>query len=195
MRVFFVTKNERKWEECEAIVAKLKAGRDIEVLWGKYEIEEILETDHDKLIREKALKAWEHVRAPVFVEHGGLQINYFNLLPGTLVQPFWRAMEQDLGAKIPPGVDRGAVSLRGACYCDGRTRKVFQVERKGVIAEQPRGSAGFHWDPLFIPDDQPDPSRPARTYAEMTQEEKLSVSGSHEVIGALLDHLSPKKAG
>ncbi|MCH9681759.1 MAG: hypothetical protein K0V04_10025 [Deltaproteobacteria bacterium] len=195
MRVFFVTTNKHKAYECEALVRELRAGRDIEVVHVDRTLDEVLATDLQHLIRDKAKQAWDQVRAPVFVEHGGLQIDYFGGLPGTLIKPFWATLGAELGAKIPEGASRRAVALRATCYCNGRTRVVFDEQRSGAIAEHPTGTEGFHWDPFFVPDDQPDPARPGRTYAQMSREEKLWASGGRKVLGALIDHLDKEKAG
>ncbi len=41
----------------------------------------------------------------------------------------------------------------------------------GAIAHEPRGSNGFGYDPVFVPDEGD-----GRTFAEMTAEEKHAVS-------------------
>jgi len=41
---------------------------------------------------------------------------------------------------------------------------------EGIIIEEPRGDQGFGYDPLFVPDGS------SKTYAEMTMEEKNSLS-------------------
>lgn len=59
----------------------------------------------------------------------------------------------------------------------------------GTIAEAPRGSEGFGYDPLFVPDDGD-----GRTFAEMTAEEKHAVSHrgrAFRALDALLGASSP----
>ena len=73
------------------------------------------------------------------------------------------------------GVPRDARTARFstvaiARWPDGReVAAIGTVE--GRIAEDPRGGAGFGYDPLFVPDDGD-----GRTFAEMTAEEKHAVS-------------------
>ena len=55
-------------------------------------------------------------------------------------------------------------------YCDGR------------LAERPRGSRGFGYDPAFIPDE----SDGSRTMAELSDEEKDAISHRGEAARALL---------
>jgi XTP/dITP diphosphohydrolase len=54
---------------------------------------------------------------------------------------------------------------------DGRAH-VVEGRCEGVLAKDPRGSAGFGYDPAFVPDDRDD----GRTMAELTPEEKDAIS-------------------
>jgi len=40
----------------------------------------------------------------------------------------------------------------------------------GTVAEEPRGTNGFGYDPIFVPDGT------SKTYAELTQDEKNAIS-------------------
>lgn len=55
----------------------------------------------------------------------------------------------------------------------------------GTIARAPRGSAGFGYDPVFVPDDGG-----GRTFAEMTAEEKDAVSHRGRAFRALAARLA-----
>ena len=50
--------------------------------------------------------------------------------------------------------------------------EVFFGECAGVLAQTPRGSGGFGYDPAFLPADYPD----GRTMAELSDEEKDAIS-------------------
>jgi XTP/dITP diphosphohydrolase len=64
-------------------------------------------------------------------------------------------------------------------YVDPRTGTEQIVEGRctGTMAETPRGEGGFGYDPIFVPDDQPQSAdaRP-RTMAELSPTEKAAVS-------------------
>jgi XTP/dITP diphosphohydrolase len=69
------------------------------------------------------------------------------------------------------GTDRAAVFLSNICYYDPATGpRLFKGVCKGRIAPQPRGSSGFGFDPIFIPE------KDTRTFAEMSLEEKNRIS-------------------
>ena len=54
---------------------------------------------------------------------------------------------------------------------------------KGVLAEAPRGSNGFGYDPIFIPGGF------SRTYAELTAEEKNGISHRSRAFGEMREIL------
>jgi len=68
-------------------------------------------------------------------------------------------------------------------YPDGSER-VAEGLVEGVIVTQPRGEAGFGYDPVFVPDDGD-----GRTFAEMTAEEKHAISHRGRALRALAEAL------
>ncbi len=52
-------------------------------------IEELQTTDTEALVRDKALRAFDYLGEPLFVEHTGLYLDYLQGLPGGLTQIFW----------------------------------------------------------------------------------------------------------
>jgi XTP/dITP diphosphohydrolase len=61
--------------------------------------------------------------------------------------------------------------------------QTFEGEVAGMIAQQPRGTNNFGWDPIFIPNGD------TRTYAEMSLEEKSKTSMRREAVGKFLGFL------
>jgi XTP/dITP diphosphohydrolase len=53
------------------------------------------------------------------------------------------------------------------------------------MAAAPRGTGGFGYDPIFVPDDRDD----GRTMAELDQAEKDAISHRGRAARALLAHL------
>lgn len=60
---------------------------------------------------------------------------------------------------------------------------VFEGELRGTISFEPRGMAGFGYDPIFIPEGQ------SRTIAEMTREEKNRISHRALAVQKLVNRL------
>jgi XTP/dITP diphosphohydrolase len=63
--------------------------------------------------------------------------------------------------------------------------RVFEGRCTGTMASEPRGSGGFGYDPIFIPDDGDD----GRTMAELDPAEKDAISHRGRAARALLAHL------
>ncbi|MFT3768946.1 MAG: non-canonical purine NTP pyrophosphatase [Minicystis sp.] len=144
---------------------------------------EILDMDLVNVVRAKAAAAYREARLPVIVEHGGLFIEHLSGLPGPLVKPTWVLLHDRICELVPRGAPRDAEARSAVCFCDGRTRRVFEASVKGTLAEEARGCSGFHWDPVFIPVGKD------KTFAEMSLEEKLGVSASAKAYAQLRKEL------
>ena len=77
--------------------------------------------------------------------------------------------------------------LRYVCalaYVDPRSgeEQVFLGHCEGRLAGEPRGSGGFGYDPAFLPDEKEE----NRTMAELTDEEKDSISHRGRAVQALV---------
>jgi XTP/dITP diphosphohydrolase len=83
-----------------------------------------------------------------------------------------------------PAEERTAqfVCCLALAYPDGRTRTFFGHAR-GRIGYEPRGKKGFGYDPVFLPEGFD------RTFAEMTAEEKDSLSHRGKAIEKLAEFL------
>ena len=165
---FYNTTNPQKLREFQHVF-----GGPARIGYLQEKITEILDKELETVIRAKAIAAYRAVRVPVIVEHGALCIDALNGLPGALVKPFWESLDNRLCEVVPAG-HRTARARAAFCYCDGRVRHVLIEETEGEISTSARGTGGFHWDPIFIPKGQP--SGTARTFAEMSLDEKLSFS-------------------
>jgi XTP/dITP diphosphohydrolase len=87
--------------------------------------------------------------------------------------------------QAPPGSALAYVCV--IALVDPRTgeERLFEGRCTGTMAPAPRGSGGFGYDPIFIPDDRDD----GRTMAELTPAEKDAISHRGRATRALRDHL------
>jgi XTP/dITP diphosphohydrolase len=70
-------------------------------------------------------------------------------------------------------------------FVDVREERVFEGRCTGTLAEAPRGTGGFGYDPAFLPDDVAD----GRTMAEISAAEKHAISHRGRAARALLEWL------
>jgi XTP/dITP diphosphohydrolase len=87
--------------------------------------------------------------------------------------------------RAPPGSALAYVCV--IALVDPRTgeESLFEGRCTGTMADAPRGTGGFGYDPIFIPDDRDD----GRTMAELTPGEKDAISHRGRAARALLSHL------
>ncbi len=160
----FVTGNLNKVKEAEMIL-----GRSLDQI--DVAIEEIQTCDVETAVNHKVREAYSKLGEPVLVEDSGLVFNAWNGLPGALVKWFEKtAGLEGMARMLDSFPDRSAVAQCFVGLSDGNETFIGKGEVKGTIAESPRGSNGFGWDTLFIPEGYD------ITFAEMTQEEKNQIS-------------------
>jgi XTP/dITP diphosphohydrolase len=128
--------------------------------------------------RIKAVAAAEAAQLPAFADDSGLVVDALDGAPGILSarwagsgKDFNAAMSrierllQERGAKEPAQRKAHFVSALCVAWPDGHIEEV-EARADGTLVWPPRGSAGFGYDPMFLPDGH------TRTFGEMTSIEK-----------------------
>jgi XTP/dITP diphosphohydrolase len=93
-----------------------------------------------------------------------------------------------VGAVTPDSRRARFRSVAFVAWPDG-TELWVEGEVSGVIAPDPRGDGGFGYDPLFAPD-----GFDGRTFAQLTPDEKHSVSHRGRAFRALAERLTERDA-
>lgn len=156
-RLRFVSRNRHKLAEAEAILNPL----GVTVLPVEKAIEELQTTDTKSLVRNKALRAFQYLGEPLFVEHTGLYLDALNGLPGGLTQIFWDSLEADRFCDLFGRANNRVVARTVIGYVDGRKCHFFEGEIAGTVAKEPIGRRDFQWDCVFIPEGM------SETFAQM----------------------------
>lgn len=161
----FVTGNLNKVREAGEILGVPLQQVDIPDLY------ELQTHDPEAIVRHKLSQAYEIVKGPVLVEDSGLIFSAWNGLPGALIKWF----ESTVGCEgmlkmLEPFDNREAFAVCYVGFQDGETIKIAKGEVRGRVAANLRGTSGFGWDVLFIPEGD------ERTYAEMPAAEKNAIS-------------------
>jgi len=177
--MIFATGNHQKLKEFEEILG-------IKLNHSDLDLDEIQSIEVEEVAKHKARQAYSLLKEPVIVEDTGLYFEELNGLPGALIKFFVKKLSLD---KICSLIEenRKAKAITCIAYFDGKELKTFTGETKGEVAEEPKGSNGFGWDPIFIPEGY------NRTFAELTDEEKTSKFMRKEAIKKLKVFLFDKK--
>lgn len=156
--MIFATGNLQKLKEFESILG-------IKLNHADLDLDEIQSVDVEEVAIHKARQAYELLREPIIVEDTGLYFEELNGLPGALIKFFVKKLTLNKICSLVKE-NRKAMAVTCIAYFDGKELKTFKGETKGELAIEPRGSNGFGWDPIFIPEGY------NQTFAEITSEEK-----------------------
>lgn len=179
MKIRFLSKNPHKITEATTILGP--AG--VEIIPVNLAIDELQSNDTERIVRDKALRAFEKLGHPLFIEQTGLYLSRLHGFPGGLTQVFWDTIKADRMCEVfGSGTDTGVVARTRIGYCDGRRIHQFEGEIAGNIAPQPRGDRAFQWDCVFIPEGSD------QTFAEMG-ERKNEISMRRRALDAFARYL------
>ncbi len=187
-RLVLATRNAHKVAELQRILA----GLDIELVGlDEYpDVPDVAETEStfagNALLKARAVA--QATGLPAVADDSGLCVDALNGMPGVL-SARWSGAHGDDAANLQlvlaqvrdvPSARRGAQFVCAAAYVDpAESEFVVEGALEGTLAEAPRGSHGFGYDPIFVPDGY------AVTTAELRPEEKDAISHRGHAFRAL----------
>jgi XTP/dITP diphosphohydrolase len=137
----------------------------------------------------KAREAVRYTGLPAVADDSGLTVDALNGMPGVL-SARWSGRHGDdaantallLGqlADVPDERRGGAFVCAAAIVTPDGAERVLERSWRGRVVREPRGSNGFGYDPVFLPDGQ------ERTAAELTAAEKDARSHRGQAFAALV---------
>jgi non-canonical purine NTP pyrophosphatase (RdgB/HAM1 family) len=163
--------------------ARLVAGADLPA--AELDLPEIQSLDMLEILRGKAAAAWEALRRPVVVEEAGLELVALNGFPGPLIKWMLQAVGADGIARTAEALGNGAIAPCQLLYKAGDEEILAEGCTEGTLVRPGRGSHGFGWDPVFLPDGE------TRTFAELDGLEKLAVSHRGKAWREMMRKLRP----
>jgi len=131
-----------------------------------------------------------------FADDSGIEAEALGGAPGVRSARFAgeRASDTDNLAKLiaeaPPGSPLAYVCVVALIDPVTGEERTFEGRCTGTMAPAPRGTGGFGYDPVFVPD-----GGDGRTMAELSQAEKDAISHRGRAARALLEHLRAAHAG
>ena len=192
-KLVFATNNEHKLYEVRAIL------KDTYQVLGLKDIncfEDIPETadNLEDNARQKAHYVYEHYHIDCFADDSGLEVEALNGAPGVYSARFAalegtgephdaKANTNRLLRELKDKDNRKAQFRTIVCLILDGKEHLFEGVVKGEIDKKPRGTAGFGYDPVFMPEDY------GKTFAELGDNIKNSISHRARAIKKLVDFL------
>lgn len=194
-RLLLATRNAGKLTELQRLLATAVPGVQVLGLRDVAEYPEAPETG--ATFEENALlKAREAVRytgVPAVADDSGITVDALNGMPGIL-SARWSGRHGDDPANTAlllgqladvPDERRGAAFVCAAALVTPEgTERVLRREWRGVVVREPRGSNGFGYDPVFVPEGR------QQTSAELSPAEKDAISHRGQAFAALVPVLA-----
>jgi len=127
---------------------------------------------------KKAIQVYQKTKTLTLADDSGLEVFFLNGRPGVYSARYagTNASDDENNQKLLSELRGVAARRRGAQFravlalVGKNTERTTEGICPGAIAESPRGTNGFGYDPIFIPKDF------TRTYAELVSEEKNTIS-------------------
>lgn len=189
MKIVFATNNAHKLAEVKAVLGE---GFELVTLKEVGITEDIPETGEtlDENASIKARYVFERTGLDCFADDTGLEVEALNGAPGVR-----SARYATDGHDFAANNRKLLRELEGKENRKARFRTVISLIRSGVelqvegivngrIATEESGCEGFGYDPLFIPEDK------SVTFAEMTADEKNSISHRGRAVAELVKVLT-----
>jgi XTP/dITP diphosphohydrolase len=186
--IIFATNNQNKVSEVKSIVlgkfniiSLKEAGIDIDIAEPFDTLEENA--------KEKAKVIYELSRRDCFSEDTGLEVKSLAGEPGVKSARYAgeaRSFENNIDkllSKLANTTDRSARFRTVICLMWKGNTLFFEGICQGSILSERRGSSGFGYDPVFVPEGS------VKSFAEMTMSEKNVFSHRRKAIELLTDYL------
>jgi XTP/dITP diphosphohydrolase len=178
-RITLITGNAGKAAEYAAMLG-------VEVTPATAELTEVQSLDVAHVAARKAADAFAQLGEPVLVDDTGLSVQGWNGLPGALVAWFLDTVGPQGILNMAAGLsERRATISTALAYATAQGVRVFLGTVNGSLATEPRGTSGFGYDSIFMPDSDGG----QRTYAQMTSQEKNKISHRRRAVEAMRNGL------
>lgn len=151
----FVSGNEHKIRYLELWLGQ-------KVKHHKLDLVEIQSLDPRVVVEYKVKEAYKLIGTPVLVEDISVEFDALRRLPGTLIKWFLEELGNEGLCKLVGAYeDRSATARVIYGLYNGTEIHFFEGTTRGSIAPEPRGTHGFGWNQIFIPEGMD------KTYAEI----------------------------
>lgn len=167
--LYFATNNRFKLHMYEQILGTPLQSASID-------LNDIQHLDAGEVAIDKAKRAYEILKKPVFVEQSALAIRAWGGLPGGMTSAFIvPAGLSNICKMLQPFSDKYAEAVSAIGFTDGQLMRKFVGVVPGEIPPEPRGG-GYSWNNIFVP------AGFSKTLGEMSEDEMLSISSRRRAL-------------
>jgi len=183
--IYYITGNESKFKEAREILKNT----GINLLKKDLEIDEIKSLDQEKVIKDKARKAFSKLKKPLIIDDVGIYFKIYNKFPGTFTRYLFEAIGFEGIEKLLMNVNRIAYFKILLCYKDKKTEMIFEGILNGKITENTKSffNKDFQYDNIFIPENYNIP------LSEIPLEERAKFSHRKKAFDKLIKWLKGGK--
>ncbi|WP_313191269.1 non-canonical purine NTP diphosphatase [Sphingobacterium sp.] len=191
MELVFATNNAHKLEEVQQMVGDKFVLKSLADIGCDDDIPETGVTFQENA-QQKTDYLFQKYQVDCFGDDSGLEIDALNGEPGVYSARYSgsRDMEKNIDLVLENLQDqenrRARFKTVISLFLDGE-QHFFEGTVEGRIIAGRTGTAGFGYDPIFIPDDY------EKTFAEMSLEEKNKISHRSQAVAKLVGFLNSKE--
>ncbi len=187
-KIVFATNNQHKLEEVREILGNTWEIVSLKSIGCCEDIPETADTlEGNALLKARYVK--QHYGYDCFADDTGLEVEALDNAPGVYSARYageskdFRANTQKVLQELSGKANRSARFRTVIALIFDRQESLFEGIIDGVITEQPRGNAGFGYDPVFVP------SGHTETFAEMGNHVKNTISHRALAVEKLKNYL------
>ena len=192
MKLLFASRNPGKLRELERLFADLDGVElvGLEAFPDAPEVVEDADTFEGNAVK-KARELAARTGLPTLADDSGLEVDHLDSRPGVISARYAGEPCNDdanndrvLGEMVGVPDDKRSCRFRCVLALVGESlRKTFSGACEGILLHERRGSGGFGYDPLFLPDES------TCTFAEILSEEKARISHRARALTKLVSFL------
>ncbi len=196
-RIVLATRNSHKVDELQRILSAAGLAVELVGIDAFPGAPEVAETESsfagNALLKARAIA--DFTGLPAIADDSGLCVDALNGMPG-IYSARWAGRHGDDRANLElvlgqmadvPDTRRGAQFVCAAAWVvPGQSEHVIEGVLEGSLARAPRGSHGFGYDPIFVPQGY------ALTTAELRPEEKDAISHRGQAFRSLAQFMASR---
>jgi len=184
--LYFITGNPHKYHEIKSMIEE--SFSDYSVVQKELPLKEIQANTLEEVAKFKVKSVRSILEPPYFIEDAGFFVDdVCHGFPGVYSSYVMKTIGYDGILKIMKGESERKAHFESVIAYMDKDDKVFlfRGKNKGKVSEEPKGTSGFGFDPIFLSEDFPQ-----KTFAELTTAEKNRVSHRTRSMKKFLKYLS-----